>query len=226
KVRVEQIHISQYFESSQCMLLTIRTQAHEQLHRDLCFDIAHRLNGMGLGDSFNLTGGVTCYSQGFHSCSGNGSAGGASSSIWPLGERNRRFPTLMIEAGCSWSLVSMRAKAEWWFQVSNHNVKIVLLAKFDESQNTVVLERWQERQREHAGDEEAEWVASCQQTITISETEANPQVYRVTGGELVLDLRLLLLKSPPQGEEYVVLTVEYLQRYARPLLERRLYVSH
>ncbi|KAL7909775.1 hypothetical protein GGI35DRAFT_450982 [Trichoderma velutinum] len=217
------IHISQYFESSQCMLVCIPRAVHAALHLALCNKISRRLDRMGLGDTWNPTGAVTCYSQGFHSGGGNGSAGSADSSINPYKQQGYRgFPTLMIEAGCSWSLASMRAKARWWFQISKHTVKIVLLAKLDESQRTIFLERWEERQRERAGEEEAEWVPACQQTITISDTGSNPRVYQVTGGELVLDIKLLLLESLPQGEEYVAVTVDDFQDYGRRVLEHTL----
>ncbi|KAK3349496.1 hypothetical protein B0T25DRAFT_548271 [Lasiosphaeria hispida] len=32
----------------------------------------------------------------------------------------------------------------WWFQTSNHDVKIVLLAKFDRRQYRILLEKWEE----------------------------------------------------------------------------------
>ncbi|KAL7942383.1 hypothetical protein V8C42DRAFT_332212, partial [Trichoderma barbatum] len=66
----------------------------------------------------------------------------------------------------------MRDKAEWWFQVSDHDVKIVLLVKLDERQRSVVWERWEERRREQSGGGEAEWVAACQQTITATQVSA------------------------------------------------------
>ncbi|KAL5089447.1 hypothetical protein Trisim1_005723 [Trichoderma cf. simile WF8] len=196
------IRISQYCESSQCMLVTIPTTPHEVLHLGLESAISIQLHQMGLDKDWRLTGAVTCYSEGFRSGGGNGSAGSADSSMTPYRKGHYRgFPTFMIEAGCSWSLASMRAKAEWWFQVSNHTVKTVLLAKLDESRRTITLERWEERQQEQIGEGEAEWVAACQQTITISDTGSNPPVYRVTGGDLMLNLKLLLLDSSLQEEE-------------------------
>ncbi|KAJ4860233.1 hypothetical protein T069G_05221 [Trichoderma breve] len=113
----------------------------------------------------------------------------------------------------------MQAKAKWWFQVSNHTVKTVLLAKLDESQLTIFLERWEERQLGQTGEGEVEWVAARQQTITISHTGSNPPVYRVTGGDLMLNLKLLLLDSSLQEEEYVVMTTDDFQDYAGRVLE-------
>ncbi|KAL6823712.1 hypothetical protein V8C40DRAFT_279702 [Trichoderma camerunense] len=214
------IRISQYLESSQCMLVSIPTTAHEVLHLGLERTIIIQLHQMGLDKDWGLTGAVTCYSQGFRSGSGNGSAGSADSSMTPYRKgQYRGFPTFMIEAGCSWSLASMRAKAKWWFRVSNHTVKTVLLAKLDESRLTIFLERWEERQQEQTGEGEAEWEAVCQQTITISDTGANPPVYRVTGGDLMLNLKLLLLDSSLQEEECVVMTTDDFQDYAGQVLE-------
>ncbi|PNP58061.1 hypothetical protein THARTR1_02219 [Trichoderma harzianum] len=213
------ILISQYFESSQCMLVSIPTTAHEVFHLALDRKINIQLHRMGLDDDWELTGAVTCYSQGFRSGGGNGSAGSAGSSMTPYKRGGYRgFPTLMIEAGCSWSLASMRAKAEWWFRVSNHTVKTVLLAKLDESRLTIFLERWEERQRERA-DGEAEWVAACQQTIVICDTGANPPVYRVTGGDLMLNLKPLLLDNSLPEEECVAVTVDELENYAERVFE-------
>ncbi|QYS99175.1 hypothetical protein H0G86_006325 [Trichoderma simmonsii] len=214
------IRISLYCESSQCMLVSILTTAHEVLHLGLERTIIIRLRDMGLDDDWGLTGAVTCYSQGFRSGGGNGSAGSADSSMTPYRKGSYRgFPTFMIEAGCSLSLASMRAKAEWWFRVSNHTVKTVLLAKLDESRLTITLERWEERQQEQTGEGEVEWEAVCQQTIVISDTGSNPPVYRVTGGDLMLNLKLLLLDSSLQEEEYVVMTTDDFQDYAGRVLE-------
>lgn len=35
---------------------------------------------------------------------------------------------------------------EWWFAASNHQVKVVLLAKFDHNRTQIVLENWVEVQ--------------------------------------------------------------------------------
>ncbi|KAK4060597.1 hypothetical protein Trihar35433_10005 [Trichoderma harzianum] len=202
------------------MLVSIPTTAHEVLHLELERTIRIRLRQIGLDNDWGLTGAVTCYSQGFRSGGSNGSAGSADSSMTPYRKgQYRGFPTFMIEAGCSRSLASMRAKAEWWFQVSNHTVKTVLLAKLDKSRLTITLERWEERQQEQTGDGEVEWVAACQQTITISDTGANPPVYQVTGGDLMLNLKMLLLESSLQEEEYVAMTIDDFQDYAGQVLE-------
>jgi len=41
------------------------------------------------------------------------------------------WPTLVIEAGSSESLGALRDDMRWWFSVSDHQVNIVLLVKFD-----------------------------------------------------------------------------------------------
>ncbi|KAK0730613.1 hypothetical protein B0H67DRAFT_562309, partial [Lasiosphaeris hirsuta] len=41
------------------------------------------------------------------------------------------WPTLVIEAGVSQTLAQLRIGMQRWFSMSNHEVKIVLLAKFD-----------------------------------------------------------------------------------------------
>ncbi|KAK3935211.1 hypothetical protein QBC46DRAFT_272236, partial [Diplogelasinospora grovesii] len=53
-------------------------------------------------------------------------------------------PTLVIEAGNSQTLEQLRVDMRWWFGPSNHQVKIVLLAKLDRNQGQIVLEKWVE----------------------------------------------------------------------------------
>lgn len=163
---------------------------------------------------------ATDFSKGGSSGS-EGSSGEGDSAGGPIPERDgQAFPTLVIEAGYSQSLPSLRQKAHWWFDISNHDVKIVILAKLHLRQREITLERWEERQRgaragatttRHA----SAWVASCHQTITITESSANPQEYRVASGDLVLSFRLLFLRDPLPGEDDVVITVLMLQGYAQ-----------
>lgn len=54
------------------------------------------------------------------------------------------WPTLVIEDGDPETLNDLRNDLEWWFDASNHQVKIVLLAKFDHNRNQIILEKWVE----------------------------------------------------------------------------------
>ncbi|AEO63201.1 uncharacterized protein THITE_38835, partial [Thermothielavioides terrestris NRRL 8126] len=79
---------------------------------------------------------------------------------------------------------------QWWFAASPHEVKIVLLAKFDHTQRKIVLEWWEEETS--PGPTTLEPVK--RQEITIRQNEAmDPVFYEVSGGPLVLGFELLFL---------------------------------
>ena len=54
------------------------------------------------------------------------------------------WPTLVIAAGHSEPLDELHNDMRWWFRTSNHDVKIVILAKFDDQQQYILLEKWEE----------------------------------------------------------------------------------
>ncbi|KAM0263138.1 hypothetical protein ACHAQJ_001291 [Trichoderma viride] len=149
---------------------------------------------------------------------GSGGSGQGDSSGGPVPERQApdAFPTLVIEAGYSQSLEQLRIKARFWFAISNHDIKIVLLAKLHPRQRTIVLERWEETQQGLPSTRwGSTWAPSCHQNITITEITANPPSYQVTSGDLVLGFRQLFLRDPQAGESDIVLSVTDLQGYAR-----------
>ncbi|KAM7183797.1 hypothetical protein V8F33_013376 [Rhypophila sp. PSN 637] len=53
-------------------------------------------------------------------------------------------PTLVIEAGFSQTMDELRNDMRWWFNASNHDVKIVLLVKMYLQNKEIWIERWQE----------------------------------------------------------------------------------
>ncbi len=133
---------------------------------------------------------------------------------------NGAWPTLVIEAGDSESLPALRNDMRWWFSASNHDVKIVLLAKFDHSSRQIMLERWEEvasqQQRATATRASPALIPELQQAITINrDITTNPVSYNVVSGGLVLKFRLLFLRDPDLGEGDFVIGVPGLQRYAQ-----------
>lgn len=194
-----------YNEGSQHLVITIPTGPHEQLHSWLYYNqVYSQLCSMGLAHSWINRNHETYYSGG--SSAEGDSCGG------PLPDRGSpgSFPTLMVEASCSTSIEYLRMKAQWWFDTSNHNIKIVLLAKLDRNRRTIVLERWEESATICGA---SGWEASCHQAITITESSTNPPIYQATG-DLALSFRLLFLRDPRDGENDVVIPVSQLQRYA------------
>ena len=130
------------------------------------------------------------------------------------------WPTLVVEAGDSESLSELHNDMRWWFFASEHQVKIVLLAKFEHTRRALILEKWEEEpSMTRQGATTTRFAATLQpvlrQTITITEDiTTNPVTYNVARGALVLGFRLLFLRDPGPGEGDYVLSVQELQAYA------------
>ncbi|KAK0701624.1 hypothetical protein B0T26DRAFT_795046, partial [Lasiosphaeria miniovina] len=107
----------------------------------------------------------------------------------------------------------------WWFQTSNHEVKIVILAKFDDEQHHILLEKWEEEISIPQGAIMRSRAAPIsqqngvlnpvkRQSITIIRDETtNPVSYNVTRGALVLGFRLLFLRDPARKREILYLAL-------------------
>jgi hypothetical protein len=112
----------------------------------------------------------------------------------------------------------------WWFRESRHNVKIVL-AKFDDRRQNIVIERWEEemswpqgamtRSRAAAVQQDGLLQPVKQQTIIISRnTTTNPVSYDVVRDPLVLRFRLLFLRDLGPQEGDILIGTQQLQVYA------------
>jgi len=106
----------------------------------------------------------------------------------------------------------------WWFSASEHQVQIVVLAKFDYTRRAIVLEKWEEESwNTRPGATTTRHAAALRpvlrQHITITQN-TNPVSYNVTRGALVLGFRLLFLRDPGPGEGDFVLSVQELEEYA------------
>lgn len=152
-----------------------------------------------------------------------GDGGEGDSSGGPMSVRHDKYawPTLVIEAGDSESLHALRDDMRWWFSSSDHQVKIVLLAKFDHHLQQILIERWEEEVAIPPGatttGRAATFGASqpvLQQSITISRDPATGS-YQVASSDLVLSFRLLFLRDPGPQEGDFIIPTEDLQRYAR-----------
>ncbi|KAK0734839.1 hypothetical protein B0T26DRAFT_632578, partial [Lasiosphaeria miniovina] len=106
---------------------------------------------------------------------------------------------LVIESGYSEILLELYKDMQWWFQVLNHEVKIVILAKFDDQKKSRLHK---ERSRGQNG------VLSLvkRQSIIITRNKTtNPVSYNITRGALVLGFRLLFLRDlGPQEGDFVL----------------------
>lgn len=202
------IRLSWYTEDSQCLIVTVTTSEHEETHGLLYQQLTYQIRDMGLEFSWKLKGTATIYPR--RSSGGGGGGGGKQpdASGGPRPERSGSYPTIVFEGGYSQTLTSMRLKARQYFADSDHDIKIVILAKLIPTQRKIIIERWEERQQ---------GVPGCQQEITITGNRATPSVYQVSGGDLILSFRLLFLRDPLPGEGDVVYPVAWLRHYAQSL---------
>lgn len=201
-----------YYAESQILLVAIPTHAHEMLHRILYEKFHEKIPTR---ENTWRTKAATTFRRGRDRGEGDSTGG-------PIPERrgHDKWPTLVIEAGVSESLAQLRLDMPWWFAASNHDVKIVLLAKLDSSQRMITLEKWVEEPvaaRPGATTTRRSDAPRpiLQQVITIHRNEAtSPISYNVTRGALVLEFGLLFLRSPEEGEGDIIISVSDLQRYA------------
>jgi hypothetical protein len=159
-----------------------------------------------------------------HSWRGEGDSTGG-----PRPERvgKGNWPTLVIESGHSQTLPELHKGMQWWFQASNHQVKIVILAKFNDQQHHILLEKWEEEISSPQGAITRSRAVTIlqqngniltpvkRQSITITRDETtNPVSYNVTRGALVLGFRLLFLRDPGPQEGDFILNFQDLPLYA------------
>lgn len=127
----------------------------------------------------------------------------------------------------------------WWFVASDHQVRIVLLAKFEHNHNQIILEKWVEVQgpaRPGATTTRAftqaaiRVIPDCDQVITITRdpsitnTDPNrfhPMSYTVTRGALHLEFDRLFLPQPGQGGQDIIISTQDLQVYAGKVWRQR-----
>ncbi|KAI1370228.1 hypothetical protein F4677DRAFT_465652 [Hypoxylon crocopeplum] len=187
-----------YHAESRILVVAIPTGVHETLHLLLYEKYRDQLCGSGIQKAWTSIG---------DSGEGDSTGGPKPQCVWP---------TLVIQAGDSESLNQLRMDMQWWFAASNHDVKIVILAKFDRGQSRVILEKWEE-----AAATSAALQPVLQQTITISRNQAtNPVSYDVTRGALVLEFRLLFLRDPGLGQGDFIISIPDLQEYAEAVWAR------
>ena len=206
---------------STLLIITIPTLAHELLHLELNMCFLYQLVPMGLESQWLQNGATTRRSRKGDS-SGEGDSSGCPD---PPREFGDDWPTLIIEAGFSQSLESLQNIMRWWFSASEHQVKIVVLAKMDVQQHTITIEKYTEYQpADHlprvATRTTSAHVQRRDHHITISRSSPSadlrdPNSYVVDSNTPVtLEFRKLFLREPRDREHDVTITTQQLQAYA------------
>jgi len=226
KKRHRKFRFRRYDSKSRILIITIPTKLHEALHLGLYRRYCNQLARNGTEEDWIDIGSATFRAEQGHP-GGDGGEGDSTGGPWPEREGAGNWPTLVIESGHSETLPELHKDMQWWFQASNHEVKIVILAKFDDQQHHILLEKWEEEISSPQGAITRSRAAAIlqqngvfnpvkRQSITITREETtNPVSYNVTKGALVLGFRLLFLRDPGPQEGDFVLSIQDLQLYAR-----------
>lgn len=219
--RKPRFRIRRYEAANKILIITIPTKAHERLHLGLYTKTQSRIDEKGLEDQWIAIGSATFRPLGHP----DGDGGEADSSGGPYPQRGGRedWPTLIIEAGDSETLPDLHKDMKWWFSASDHQVKIVILAKIERSQGRIIVEKWIEvpappRQGATTTRAAAAAPAPMLQPVLDQVIDINgigsPPVYTVTRA-LCLDFHLLFPRQPSLGEGDVTIGIPDLQDYGR-----------
>ncbi|KAK0609314.1 hypothetical protein B0T17DRAFT_546729 [Bombardia bombarda] len=217
-LRADRLRFRRYNAASQTLTIVVPTDLHNVLHTALYFRYFLQLILSGTEYSWKSRGPIT-----YQSDRAGGGSGEAGSTGGPRPERvgPGSWPTLVVESGVSETLPELHEVMRWWFQASNHEVKIVLLAKYDHQQDHILLERWEEESSSPPGAITRSRAAAMvqrpvkRQSITITRDATPVSVsYNVAGGPLVLGFRLLYVRDPGPHEGDFVIDTENLEVYA------------
>lgn len=219
---------------TQILIITITTYAHEIMHLRLTSEVSSQIAQMGLSWSCSSSGSAT-HSGPFSS------HGEADGNLMPSPERvgANLWPTVVFEVGYSQSEKSLRTKMKWWFQASNHDVKMTVLARAfpQTAEKRLKIELWQEILPETVRPgatttrssklAEASLRPACIQTINITwagpvpfDEASRAQVldksqYSVVGAPLLLDFEDVFLRPAVGPHEHdFVLSEDFLEFYA------------
>jgi hypothetical protein len=224
--RRRKFRFRRYHSDSRILIITIPTYLHETLHLGLYRRYYNQLVRNGIDESWKEIGSATCRAEQGHPGE-DGGEGDSTGGPDPEREGTGKWPTLVIEAGDSETLGELHNDMQWWFWASNHDVKIVILAKFDRRERHILLEKWEEdisppsqgpitRSQAAALLQQNSILRPVKrQSVTITRDETtNPVSYNVISGALVLGFRLLFLRDPGPQERDIVLSIQDLKRYA------------
>ncbi|KAI1089235.1 hypothetical protein F5B19DRAFT_467976 [Rostrohypoxylon terebratum] len=209
--------LRRYHADKEILIITIPNALHEALHIELYQSYVYQLWRKGI-ESWRSIGSTTLRPRGHPG--GDGGEGDSSGGPRPARAYKDSWPTLVIEAGDSESLGALRDDMRWWFSASDHQVNIVVLAKFDRSDQRIIIDRWEEEAQIRPGATTTRRPASnavkpvLRQSITITRDAATDSCH-VARSALVLSFRLLFLRDPGPLEGDFIISIADLQAYAR-----------
>ncbi|KAI5921897.1 hypothetical protein F4810DRAFT_712141 [Camillea tinctor] len=219
--------VRRYLVGTGVLFIAIPTRLHEVLHSGIYHIYLDQL-GPRRKFIWNSIGATTYRERGHPG--GDGGEGDSTGGPNPERRPGGTWPTLVVEAGVSEPLSELHQDMRWWFSVSNHQVKIVILAKFNYSRQQIIIERWEEEPRARPGATMTRLAAAfpsvallqpvLRQSIIITKNEeVDPVSYNVVRGALIIPFRLLFLREPGPGEGDFIIDIPDLQYYAGEVWE-------
>lgn len=125
----------------------------------------------------------------------------------------REWPTIVLEIGRSQTIQSLRMDMQLWFHESQHAVKIVLLAKLNRGDHSILIEKYTEelapipRPGPTTRSTPRVLTPTLRQTLWIREIAASPPDYKVSGAPLILEFHLLFSRPPDTASGEQDLTI-------------------
>lgn len=207
-------------------ITAVPSSLHEKLHGYLNDRILVQTSAMGLDCEWASVGTTR-----FHAANGSSSEGDACRKPRSQRPTDLAWPTLVIEAGVSQSMRNLRNKARWWFEASNYDVKIVILAKLFPISKQIMVEKWIAVPSQPASGPATRSLTlriaaqaptpACVQTITTKSFPGTTLAqlsdfnsFQVTSSPLVLEFELLFLRLPGPGENNISIEVRHFQDLA------------
>lgn len=240
--QMRKFRMSLFDPDTEILYITVPSQPHETMHSELYQEIMDLFVHGNLRHSWKVTQSTRYDGEGQKP--GATSAGEGDSGGKPRDKRPdaRDWPTLVIEAGYSSTLPTMRQKMQWWFNASKYKVKIVILVYFSSTRlrggelDILTLEKWVahgQQRRPGASNTRAFPGVAPALVHTNQVTYSGPALtaanytdiplsqFQVSRGDLILEFCQLMLREPQagSGEGDFVITVTALQRWARSVWE-------
>jgi hypothetical protein len=198
-----------YFADIETLVVKLPGAAHETAHRTF----SQRLQGfvlqMGIAyDEFVALGAQKYRSQYTSSKEADSS--------W-LNQRIRSspeaWPSLVVEAGMSESMLRLRSDARWWLEHSNRKVNIVLLIWIQPTRRRIKIEKW-EPGRVPTTRSSARLNPSNAHPVQTAELDIDAQ-NTITGAPLVLEFQKIFDRpAVPPAEHDFVFTAQDLTDWA------------
>ncbi|OAA64397.1 hypothetical protein SPI_03044 [Niveomyces insectorum RCEF 264] len=203
--------VRRFLAEPRVLYITVPSGVHEVMHSSLHEQIVLQVAQAGLHSEW-FSFARTTFRANFGRPGEDAGEGDSTGGPKPARLFKGAWPTLVIEAGVSETTSALQKDMRWWFSASEHDVKIVLLLHLDRTQQSIVLERWEEeasslsRPGATTTRRAAEVEPVQRQTITITKDAVEERKLNVANGDLVLSFRLLFLRDPRPGEGDIIVT--------------------